>query len=226
MNTILRLSFAVTLITCVVPPRTALAGGCESCTSSAYCETIVAPALCVRYASGQGCPTDQAYCCPGQGCRIETNGRPSCEPGGCVVVEEADSGTTGSGGSGSGGTNTGGTNTGGASAGGSAGTSGGSAGASGGAGGASSGGAGAARASGGGTAAGGGATGGASGAATGGQATTGGAMPTSDAGPPSAARDEGSCSCRVPGKSSDESSALALLLAFSMGIRRLRRPPL
>jgi MYXO-CTERM domain-containing protein len=191
------------------------AGGCEACTSSAYCETILSPALCVRYASGQGCPTDQAYCCPGQGCGIGSNGRPTCEPGGCVVVEEADSGAAGAGGAGTGGANTGGTSgAGGANAGG--------------AGGASSGGTGTAGTGTGGANVGGSAGRGNAGATSGGRASSGGASPTVDAavpsegGPSSAAAasgDEGSCGCSVPGKR-DGSPPLALLVAWAILARR------
>src|SRR5262245_2365606 len=93
--------FAVTLA--AAPAR---AGGCTPCTSSAMC-TNPPGALCVRFNTNPGCPSNQ-FCCPGQGCAIQ-NGRPSCEASGaCTVVDDpggagGQSGAGGRGGAGAGG---------------------------------------------------------------------------------------------------------------------------
>jgi MYXO-CTERM domain-containing protein len=87
-----------------IPPL-AEAGGCDACTTSAECVAIYGPgSLCVRWTATSPCMSTMQYCCPGQACAIQGDGRPSCEgdparP--CVVVEESspdagppDAGTT------------------------------------------------------------------------------------------------------------------------------------
>src|SRR5881296_3891674 len=70
----------------LLAPLPSLAGGCPTCTTSADCG---AGAFCVRHDAPFGCGSQLQSCCPGQGCGIDTNGRPTCEnQHTCVVVGE------------------------------------------------------------------------------------------------------------------------------------------
>jgi len=66
-------------------PAVARAGGCPACETSEDCPD----GFCVFWDPGHGCESVNPICCPGQGCAVGDNGRPSCEADGlCCVVED------------------------------------------------------------------------------------------------------------------------------------------
>jgi MYXO-CTERM domain-containing protein len=87
----LTLSFVISLFASV-----ATAGDCPVCSTSADCTRDGGnPGFCVRWDTSPGCGTTVQICCPGQGCNLAANGRPSCEAAGrCVVIGEATDGGT------------------------------------------------------------------------------------------------------------------------------------
>lgn len=83
MNTLSRWVATALVVGIQFVSVTASAGDCPECTSSSDC----GGGFCVRHNNPVGCGTRVQICCPGQGCRIEPNGRPLCEnQGTCVVV--------------------------------------------------------------------------------------------------------------------------------------------
>jgi MYXO-CTERM domain-containing protein len=69
-------------LTLAATPRAAHAGSCPTCTTAADC----AGGFCVIHDTDVGCGTALNLCCPGQGCAIDGNGRPSCEAGNTCAV--------------------------------------------------------------------------------------------------------------------------------------------
>lgn len=107
------LSISLVALGATTAPGVAFAGGCPTCTSSADCVATEdgGVAFCVLHDSEVGCGAEVMLCCPGQGCGITAEGRPSCEGTSCSVVGEAmpdggpmdvDAGPTGSDGGASG----------------------------------------------------------------------------------------------------------------------------
>ncbi len=86
--------------------KTASAGACQNCQTSADCAGVAAGAVCVDWMGNLRSCSNQKVCCPGQGCAL-TNGVPSCVTSGeCQVVGTG--GSSGTGGSGGAGGSTGG----------------------------------------------------------------------------------------------------------------------
>jgi MYXO-CTERM domain-containing protein len=66
-------------------PAVVRAGGCPACETSKDCPD----GFCVVWDEGHGCQSVNPICCPGQGCAIGEDQRPSCEADGlCCVVED------------------------------------------------------------------------------------------------------------------------------------------
>jgi hypothetical protein len=73
----------------VAVPSPARAGACPTCDDASDCAAPAGgPAFCVLHDSDVGCGEQRRLCCPGQGCGIGGDGRPSCEASGtCLVVD-------------------------------------------------------------------------------------------------------------------------------------------
>lgn len=75
-------------------PLEARAGACFECATNEECVAITANprALCVQWNDDFGCGAQRLSCCPGQGCNIEQDDSPSCEPADCTRVGAAPGG--------------------------------------------------------------------------------------------------------------------------------------
>ena len=73
----------------LTPLSVARAGDCPTCTASTECSSSSDPGFCVVHDAPVGCGALVTLCCPGQGCGIGVDGRPSCEAAGtCTVIED------------------------------------------------------------------------------------------------------------------------------------------